>query len=117
MLEVWEHYRRTISPKSVLTPKRAQLIRDALKDYSVARLRLCIDGYHRSPHHNGLNDRQTKYLELELFLRDAQHIEAGERMATELPAQAARKRPVLGPCADVDEPYAAEIAAMRAGVH
>jgi hypothetical protein len=71
--EVWKH------PRSQLDSKRNRVIRAALQSYSVDDLKLCISGYLNSPHHTGQNDRQTVYDDIELFLRDAAHIDAGIR--------------------------------------
>lgn len=70
---VWNH------PRSALDPKRTAAIKRALKGYSAADLKLCIEGYKNSPHHTGQNDRQTVYDDIELFLRDSSHIDAGIR--------------------------------------
>ncbi len=89
--EVWEHYRSTVAPRSVLTPARRALVARALKSYSVADLKRTIDGYAKSPHHNGENDRGTKYLSLELFLRDARHVEQGWSYLEQQPAPAKKR--------------------------
>lgn len=43
--------------------------------YTVAQLCRAIDGIHKSPWHNGENPGNTKYVSLELCLRDAKHVE------------------------------------------
>lgn len=68
---VWKH------PRAKLDPKRRRLIAVALKGYSEADLRGCIEGYLNSSHHCGENERQTIYDDIGLFLRDAAHIDAG----------------------------------------
>lgn len=73
---VWSRY-AAMSPKSKRTPERIALIRKMLKVYSADDLLRCIDGYAKSPHHNGKNDKGTKYLSIELFFRSAQFVEAG----------------------------------------
>ena len=65
--------------------KRRAVIRRALRDYAAATLRETISGYRNSPHHCGQNDRATVYDALELFLRDAQHVDAGLRFADNQP--------------------------------
>jgi uncharacterized phage protein (TIGR02220 family) len=77
--EVFEHWRKAVGKaKSVLDAKRRDLIdRRLAEGNSVEDLKAAIDGYARSPWHNGENDRHRKFLGLELMLRDAAHIEAG----------------------------------------
>jgi hypothetical protein len=80
--EVFDHWRRTHGhERAQLDPKRRKLIRAALASYSAADLCRCITGYLSSPHHMGQNDRSTRYDDIELFLRDAKHIDAGLRFA------------------------------------
>lgn len=75
---VFEHWRTTHEhPKATLDPKRTKKIHEALKAYSEADLCQAITGYLNSPHHMGENDSNTRYTDLELFLRDAAHIDAG----------------------------------------
>jgi hypothetical protein len=83
---VFDHWRVTHRhPKSSLDAKRRKLIRDRLKQYTEADLCLCITGYQNSPHHMGQNDRATVYDDLEIFLRDAKHVDAGIKFAAEPP--------------------------------
>ncbi len=49
--------------------------------FTEAELCRSIDGYQRSPHHCGQNDKRTRYDDIEIFLRDAKHIEAGLELA------------------------------------
>lgn len=76
---VFSHWRDTWNhPRAKLDAKRRQRIREALKlGYSEADLCQAISGYRNSPHHMGRNDRNTVFDDLELFLRDAKHIDAG----------------------------------------
>lgn len=60
---------------TVLTDKRRRVIRAALKLYSLADVLDAVQGWEKSPHHRGENDRHTIYNDLELLLRDAEHIE------------------------------------------
>ncbi len=79
------------SPRSKLDDKRRKLIRARLKDFSEADLCRALDGYARSPHHQGQNDRNTRYVTLELWFRDTAHVEAGMAMVptpTTVPATA-----------------------------
>jgi hypothetical protein len=84
---VFAHYRKR-HPKAFRDPqpgtKEWRLIRDRMREGStVEELCLCIDGYHRSPHHLGQNERNTKYLDLELFVRDGSHVARGIELASE----------------------------------
>jgi hypothetical protein len=76
---VWGH------ATSKLDDKRRKIIRQALQNYSEADLCQCISGYQNSPHHTGTNDRATVYDSIELFLRDAKHIDAGLKFYREPP--------------------------------
>ena len=83
---VFAHWREGFGhPKAVLDEKRRRVIAAALAKYSEADLCQAIDGYRNSPHHMGHNDRATVYDDIALFLRDAQHIDAGLRFATQRP--------------------------------
>ena len=83
---VFAHWRQGFGhPKAVLDSKRRRVIAAALATYSEADLCHAIDGYRNSPHHMGHNDRATVYDDVALFLRDAQHIDAGLRFATQRP--------------------------------
>jgi hypothetical protein len=83
---VFSHWRTTFGhPRAQLDGKRRKLIRDRLRDYTVDDLRLAIDGYRHSPHHMGQNDRATVYDDIEVFLRDAKHVDAGLRFARDPP--------------------------------
>jgi hypothetical protein len=83
---VFAHWCATHShPRAKLDAKRRKLIRAALADYTEADLCLCITGYLNSPHHMGKNDRNTVYDDIEIFLRDAKHIDAGLKFAAEPP--------------------------------
>lgn len=79
---VFDHWRQEHGHHgSKLTAKRRKIINAALKDYSEDDLCRSISGYRNSPHHMGQNDRQTVYDSIELFLRDAEHIDAGIKHA------------------------------------
>lgn len=91
---VFEHWRLEHKhPKAVLDPKRRRVIEAALKAHDEATLCASITGYRNSPHHMGENQARTVYDDIELFLRDAKHIEAGLRFARGPPA------PTLSPVA------------------
>lgn len=79
---VFEHWKLTWNhPKAALDPKRSAAIKRALKGYSASDLCASISGYLNSAHHTGQNERQTVYDDIELFLRDSAHIDAGIRFA------------------------------------
>lgn len=67
-------------PQAKLDAKRTKLIRKALKLYSPDDLKRCVDGYRRSPWHQGKNDRKQVYDDIELMLRDAKHIDEGIKL-------------------------------------
>ncbi len=74
---VWNAY-AAHHPTSRFTSDRLKQITKALGfGYPPADLVRTIDGYAKSPYHAGDNGTGTKYLDLELFLRSAKHIEAG----------------------------------------
>jgi hypothetical protein len=72
---VFAHYKTlhpTAHPKPTSKSKAWKLIRARLDDgYSVEALCSAIDGCHKTPHNLGANERGTKYLGLELIMRDA----------------------------------------------
>lgn len=76
--KVFDHWRETWKhPQSKLDSKRRRIISAALKLYSSEDLCRSISGYLNSSHHTGKNDRNTVYDSIELFLRDANHIDSG----------------------------------------
>lgn len=83
---VFDHWRTTFHhPSAKLDDKRRRLIGTALETYSEDELCEAIAGYRNSPHHMGQNDRATVYDSIELFLRDAKHIDAGLAFARSPP--------------------------------
>lgn len=79
---VFDHWRQIHNhPQSALGEKRVKVIRVALRSYSAEQLCKAIEGYKKSPHHMGQNDRKTVYDDIELFLRDEKHIDAGLKLA------------------------------------
>ena len=85
---VFDAWRRaTKKGRAVLDAKRRRIITARLAEgHTEADLLAAIDGYARSPHHQGENDRRTKYLALDLWLRDTEHVEAGMAMAPAAPS-------------------------------
>lgn len=61
--------------RAALDGKRTRLINAALKSYPLEDIVDAVQGWQHVPHNRGENDRQTVYNDLELLLRDAQHIE------------------------------------------
>lgn len=61
--------------RAVLDGKRTRLINAALKQYPLDDIVDAVRGWQNVPHNRGENDRSTVYNDLELLLRDAQHIE------------------------------------------
>ncbi len=84
LFEVWKaEYNH---PRSKLDSKRKKKIQAALKlGYSPAELERAIKGYKNSPHHMGKNESSTVYDDIELFLRDAKHIDQGLSFAAREP--------------------------------
>jgi hypothetical protein len=86
VVRVFDHWRTEHNhAKAVLDRKRRNLISAALETHSEADLCQAISGYLNSPHHMGQNPRNTVYDDIELFLRDAKHIDAGLKFYAEPP--------------------------------
>ena len=75
---VFEHYRihhPKAHPEPLSSSKEWRLIRARLSDgYSVADLCSAIDGCHKTPHNQGANPRDTKYLQLTVVMKDASQV-------------------------------------------
>jgi hypothetical protein len=92
---VFDHWKRIFDhPRAKMDSKRQRVIERALKLYSTTQLTEAISGYRHSPHHMGENDRHTVYDDIEIFLRDAKHIDAGLRF-NNAPGKALPPRPYL----------------------
>jgi hypothetical protein len=79
--DVFAHYRRQ-HPRSFPRPMPGskewlKVVQRLREGYSVQDLCDAIDGYHRSPFHCGENQGGTKYLGLELIMRDGSHVAQG----------------------------------------
>jgi hypothetical protein len=76
---VWDGYVEIMAkPRARLDDKRRGLIRRALEvPYTCEELVQAIIGYTFSPFHMGDNDKKKRWDDIELLLRDAQHIDAG----------------------------------------
>ncbi len=78
VFDAWQTARTELTghPSAVvLTDSRRRLITRRLKEWPELDLIDATQGWLRSPHHRGENDRHTVYGDLELVLRDAAHIE------------------------------------------
>ena len=77
--QVWVCYLQTFEKqRAMLDDKRRRVITRAIESgYSVETLFECLKGYRASRWHMGENERGIKYDSIELFLRDAQHIDKG----------------------------------------
>jgi len=72
---VFDAWRESASPNAKLDDKRRKAIQDGLKLYPAGDLVDAVRGWRHDPFSRGENDRQRKYNELTLLLRDAAHIE------------------------------------------
>lgn len=61
---IWAYYQQQIPSRRQLDDKIRRQIRNARKVRSIDEIKGAIDGLARSPHHNGINDRAKKYLDL-----------------------------------------------------
>jgi hypothetical protein len=83
---VFDHWKSAHGhPSAKLDQRRRKVISTALESYGPDELCEAVSGYLNSPHHMGQNDRSTKYDDIELFLRDAKHIDAGLKFSRERP--------------------------------
>jgi hypothetical protein len=91
---VFDHWKTEHNhPKAQLDDKRLKAIRVALKSYSADQLCQSISGYKNSAHHMGQNQTKTVYDSIELFLRDAEHIDRGLKLVTQPAKQDWRNDP------------------------
>jgi hypothetical protein len=90
VFDAWQH--STGKHKARLDDKRRRKIQQALKTYPLEDILDAVQGWRNSPHHCGQNDRGTVYNDLELLLRDAQHIEAFRDLARDGPGVPIGKR-------------------------
>ncbi len=77
VMAVFDYWRVTLNhPLAILDNKRSRVILARLKEgHSVEKLKLAVDGCKASPWHQGKNNRQTVYDDIELICRDAKHVE------------------------------------------
>lgn len=62
-------------PRAKLDNKRKSIIKKALKLYDVTELKKAIDGCANTPYHMGKNETGQIYDDINLILRDSDHIE------------------------------------------
>lgn len=67
--DVWDHYCSLFGNRYKLDQKRTRIIQQALKVRPLDQVKKAISGLHVSPHHNGKNDRKTKYLDIRYALK------------------------------------------------
>lgn len=93
---VFEHWkageaRTGGATRAILTDDRKTLIKKRLDDgFTVGDLKAAVDGYHASPWHLGKNDRQRRYTDIELALRNASKVEAGIQRSKQAASDANR---------------------------
>lgn len=82
-LEVFEYWQRTLShPTAKLDAKRVKAIKGRLADgYTVRELCQAVDGCKLSPHHQGKNDTNTVYDDIELICRDGPKVDNFRKIA------------------------------------
>jgi hypothetical protein len=75
--EVFSYWQQVLEhPKAKLDLKRQRAIKQALKTgYTVEQLKQAIDGCAKSPFNMGQNERNKRFDDISLILRDASHIE------------------------------------------
>jgi hypothetical protein len=94
---VWEAYAEAVGDRVILTQAREDLIRARLSGWTADELVAAVKGYGGSEWHFGANDRGRRYVDLELWFRDASHIESGRRMAEDRGRKGQRKQAVPAP--------------------
>ena len=77
--EVFDFWVRTLKSsarrKPILDEKRSATIGAAIYDYGVEQCKQAIEGCSLSPFHMGRNKMNKRYDDIELILRDSEHIE------------------------------------------
>lgn len=92
---VWDHYVSVFNAtRQTLDSKRTTIIRNALKERSVAECKRAIDGLHVSPFHNGENQQKKKYLGIRYALSGIGTESADERI-DKMIAEAEANAPVM----------------------
>ena len=90
---VFERWKQTMGhPRAKLDIKRSRAIRAMLAcGYSQEDLELAIFGCSISPFHQGQNDRGTKFEDIALICRDAEHVDKFIALAEKAAAKQVRK--------------------------
>ena len=76
--EVFKYWKSVMgkTEQTQLTPKRLKNIKARLKDnYNIEMIKQAIDGCKISPHHQGQNNQNKKYDDIELICRTGENIE------------------------------------------
>lgn len=93
---IFNHWRETHRhQKAALDDKRKKVIEKALQAYSEEDICNAISGYRNSSHHMGQNERSTVYDAIELFLKDAAHIDAGLKLYIEPPTSTGKPETIF----------------------
>lgn len=78
---IFAYWQEVMNTKSALDAKRQGYIEKALKNYSPEDVCEAIRGCAMTPHNMGINDRNTKYIGLNVILKDADNIDRFIRTA------------------------------------
>jgi hypothetical protein len=83
--DIFNFWKETLNhPRAKLDDKRKKKIKAILDlGYTEHDIKTAIMGCAISPHHQGQNDRKTKYDDIELICRDAKHIDSFSKIASE----------------------------------
>jgi hypothetical protein len=73
VFQVWQEATR--KHRARLDDKRRRRIRQALQHYPLQDVLDAVQGWQHSPHHTGQNNSGAVYNDLDLLLRDAEHLE------------------------------------------
>jgi hypothetical protein len=84
------HPMRQPKPASKTWRAIAARLRDG---WSIEELCMAVDGYHLDPWHQGKNDEGKQHLELELSMRDDEHVTRGIEWAENPPKASAGSKP------------------------
>lgn len=89
VFQVWCASTERNPNRTKLDLKRRRVIQKALEAYSLNDVFLAVTGWKLSEFHRGHNDRNKKYNDLDLLLRDAKHIEQFRDMHSQSTAESA----------------------------
>lgn len=74
---IFDYWRTQLNhPKAILDNKRRRIIQQALKNYSLERLKQAIIGCSQSKFHMGENPQKKRYDDISLIFRDSSRIES-----------------------------------------